>query len=184
MSEPVYKVHSGEDCLAAVPLEPKAIVKLAFRLGRERLAPEWTPLNFTFVPSDSGANVRPDLIVSPPTIAFRASLKEAIFPRPCMQVEFLPVVVGSEDWLSLNCLKTTAHYDRERSIFWRDPFTSSIVFVRALVVTDPSVRDCEIFTLEDSNRATPIVLDSFKRRIESLGLKGLSFEKIGTLEDG
>jgi hypothetical protein len=180
--EQLYKFYPAKSYQSTVPLEPEQVVELGFRYNRESLAQEWTPLSYRFVDSDDGKNLQPSICSQPSTILFRAELLHAIFPSPCVYFEFLPVVVGSENWLSLNCLKTTLQYDPKRSLFMRSPRTADIAFIRKLVVQDPSVRECEIFTLADSNRATLIVLQSFKRRIEELKVGGISFENIGTLE--
>lgn len=114
-------------------------------------------------------------------LVFPSYLALTIFPSPCPELEFLPVQVNGEDWRLLNCLKTTKGYDAEASQFLRGE-GDKIFWVQHLVVTDPSIEECELFTLEDSNRALIFCLPSFKERIEKLGLKGLSFREIGVYE--
>lgn len=180
--DPLYKLHPARSYLSVAPLQPKQVVRLASRYNREKLTHEWVPMSYVFVDSEDGKNLRPSTCWTPPAVLVRAELKREIFPYPCPELEFLPVKVGPEEWLSLSCSKTTSRYDPIRSVFLRDPRTSEIIFIHKLVVQDASVRECEIFTLDDSNRATLIVLESFKRRIEDLQIGGISFERIGALE--
>jgi len=178
--ETLFTVGPAKSYQIALPEAPKAVLALADELTRRRLAQNWTPLRYDLFRSHDGLNLLPDMCFSPPALLFRADLQEEVFPRRCQELEFLPVVVGTSNWLMLNCLKTTRMYDGSRSKFGRD---RQIFFIEHITIKDPSLRECEVFTLEDSNRAWPIVLTSFKRRIERLGIGGIKFREIGVLED-
>jgi hypothetical protein len=89
-------------------------------------------------------------------------------------------LVSGEEWLVLNCLKTTDCYDRERSILYRG-LEGQIFMIIHLVVADVSLEKCEIFVIDDSNRTALFVLPVFVERIARLGLKGIVFKEIGVL---
>jgi hypothetical protein len=83
----------------------------------------------------------------------------------------------------LNCLKTTKDYDPERSRFYRSGPNNQIYMIDYLVIYDPTVELVGLFTLEDSNRASILVTESFVNRINQLGLKGIEFDEIGVLRN-
>lgn len=83
---------------------------------------------------------------------FRADLKAALIPSKCDELEFLPINVAGERWLLMNCLKTVRQFDEAKSQVLRG-LNGDIFMVVNLRVTDPIARDCEIFTLAESNLA-------------------------------
>jgi hypothetical protein len=55
--------------------------------------------------------------------------------------------------------------------------------IEKLTIYDSSLDDCELFTIEDSNRANVFALSSFVERVQRLKLEGLDFKEIGVLWD-
>ena len=148
------------------------------------LKPSWHPLQYTlYAASENEAN-EPDICKCVGAgITFRLNLLGDIFPKKPDEIELLPVLVDSKDWLFVNCLKTTKGYDTNRSKFLRDSEGDKQIFlINYVVVTDASVKDAELFTLEDSNRAWVIATESFVERIKSHKLNGLGFREIGFLD--
>lgn len=186
MSQPLFTLEGANDC--SMPLLEDFLqwkeFDLEFSLNFRSLASLRDKLVFKFDAEATG-EIKPVPDISPSYVSgmllFRSTLMPALFPAPCPDLEFLPIRVAGEDWRLLNCLKTTKGYDAEASKFFRGE-TGQIFFVQHLVVTDPTVAGCELFTLEDSNRAQLYCLPAFKERIEALGLKGLKFREIGYYE--
>jgi hypothetical protein len=158
--------------------------QLLGQLNNRPLAKEWSRLEFVFHTDSKRKRKAPDIstVYISGSIAFRAELKDRIFPSPCGEFEFLPILVSGEEWLILNCLKTTRQVDEKQSEVIRIG-DGPIFMIQKLVVNDLSLEQCEVFTVEDSNRAELIVLPSFKERIETLKLQGLTFREIGYLTD-
>jgi hypothetical protein len=113
-------------------------------------------------------------------IAFRADLKEALFPDASTQLEFLPIMASGKSWLLLNCLQTATNIDPEGSEVMRG-LNGDICFVMKIRVTDPKAQDWDVFTLTDSNRAQLFVTDVFRARVAQLKLKGITFKQIGEI---
>lgn len=115
----------------------------------------------------------------------RSRFVDNVFPSRSNEIEFLPVFVDGEEWMFINCLKVTSGYDEGRSKFMRDGGREKQIFmINHVVVTDASVKEAELFTLDDSNRAWIIATDSFVERVRQLDLRGLGFREIGFLERG
>jgi hypothetical protein len=152
-------------------------------LNRAPLMEGWSVLEFEFAPVDSESLSPPDIstVYLPGVIAFRTDLKEALFPSPCESLEFLPVKVAGIEWTLLNCLKITNQYDSRRSTCLRGA-NKEIFLVQKIVVTDQTLGACGIFTIEDSNRGQLFVLPSVRARVMRLGLQGINFREVGTLE--
>ena len=111
-------------------------------------------------------------------LAFRADVKADLFPRACVGLEFLPITVGAEPWLLLNCLNTVMQFDEKKSSVMRG-MDGGIFMVLKLTVSDPVAPQDELFTLAQSNRSQLFALPSFKSRVERLRLQGISFHRIG-----
>lgn len=152
--------------------------------GWHSLKPAWHPLQYVLYAPKEHEGREPDLCVCDSVgIVLRANLVDDVFPNKPDEIELLPVLVDGKDWLFVNCLKTTKGYDTNRSKFLRDSEGDKQIFlINYVVVTDVSVRDAELFTLEDSNRAWVIATESFVKRIKSHKLNGLGFREIGFLD--
>jgi hypothetical protein len=156
--------------------------------GWKSLRQIWRPLKYTLnlkkTEKRNGAVNHPDICkCNSPGVLFRANLVNEIFPDRIDEIELLPVLVDGEDWLFINCLKTTEFYDKERSKFLRDAGENGQIFmIQHVVVTDSSVKDVELFTIADSNRVWIIATESFVDRIKKIGINGLDFREIGSLE--
>jgi hypothetical protein len=140
-------------------------------------------MDFHFEEIDKRATLRPDActVYYPGVLAFRSTLLEKIFPSPCASLEFLPIHASGEEWTLLNCLKTTSGYDPNDSEVLRGE-SGEIFLIQKLAVADPSVQECEVFTIADSNRAQLIAVPSFVDRMKKGGIQGLSFREIGQLQ--
>ena len=149
-------------------------------INRESLLATWTPIEFKF-DAESKTSVQMSSICTvymSGILAFRADVKADLFPGACVGLEFLPITVGAEPWLLLNCLNTVMQFDEKKSSVMRG-LDGDIFMVLELTVTDPVAPRHELFTLAQSNRSQLFALPSFKNRVEELGLKGISFDRIG-----
>lgn len=153
---------------------------LSASINRESLLAEWTPMEFEVEPVDKKPVQMPSIctVYVPGALAFRADVKADLFPGACVGLEFLPIRVGAEPWLLLNCLNTVMQFDEKKSDVMRG-MDDDIFMVLKLTVTDPVARQHELFTLSQSNRMQLFALPSFKSRVERLRLKGISFRRIG-----
>jgi hypothetical protein len=88
--------------------------------------------------------------------------------------------VGNERWFLLNCLNTLTQFDEGRSHVMRG-MGGDIYMVLKLVVSCLSDKRPELFTLSQSNRMQLFATPSFKKRVEGLRLKGISFHRVGKL---
>ncbi|PWF45024.1 hypothetical protein C7C56_018645 [Massilia glaciei] len=93
-------------------------------------------------------------------------------------LELLPLKVEGKDWKLLNCLNSIDNVDEKRSILHRDD-SGKIFMVQKLVINNLAVDKNEFFTIQDSNRSSIFVIESFVNRVRQLGLKGLQFRHIG-----
>lgn len=153
------------------------------KINRQSLANGWTPLIFRFEAVGKAAVIAPTIcsVYLPGVLAFRAELRDALFPAPCDELEFLPIKVAGESWWLLNCLKSTNGYDARESLLARGD-KREVFMIQRVVVTDDSVRACGVFTIADSNRGQLLVLASVKDRISRSGAQGIDFREIGALK--
>ncbi|WP_426994395.1 hypothetical protein [Methylomonas sp. CM2] len=172
-----------------VPLLVDSKASESYLEGKEwiSLLDSWQPLPFYFYsdPKDirKGWDKRADICAYLEGLFIPQSLLDTIFPAKPPELEFSPVLIDGEDWLLLNCLKTTKDYDPERSKFHRDnDDRRQIYMIDYVVIHDPTVESVGLFTLEDSNRSTLFATQTFVDHIHQLGLKGISFREIGILE--
>lgn len=149
-------------------------------LNFRSMSDDWTPIEFEFYVDDRKGGSCPDITFIVPCLAIRAELKNSIFPLKSDDLEFLPIDVAGEDWLLVNCLRTTDSYDEAKSLLHRDQ-TGRIFLVQKLHVTAPLPENSELFTLDESNRAYTYLLQSRVDRIKNLGLTGLAFKEIGQI---
>lgn len=140
----------------------------------------WTRLHFEFYVGAKERGQCPDITFIVPCLAFRAELKNLIFPVESDELEFLPIVASDEDWLVVNCLRATNCYDEAKSLLHRDP-SGRIFMIQKLVVTAPLPEGSELFTVDGSNRAYTYFVDSLVERIVDLGLNGLTFKEVGRI---
>lgn len=153
------------------------------KVNRQSLAKDWAPLMFRFEAVGKAAVMTPTIcsVYLPGVLAFRADLRDALFPAPCAELEFLPIKVGGESWCLLNCLKSTKGYDARESFMARGD-KGEVFMIQHIVVTDASVRACGVFTVADSNRGQLLVLASVKDRLSKSGAQGIDFREIGVLK--
>lgn len=163
--------------------EPSAWSNVAATINRVSMAGAWKTLEFEFRSFDRSSEERPEitLVYIPGVLAFLADLRPGLFPENCVDVEFLPILVGSERWLMTNCLNMVRDFDDKRSQVMRGG-AGEVYLVLRLHVTDPKAREVEMFTLAESNHSQLFVSASFKARVESLGLRGVTFRQIGETE--
>jgi hypothetical protein len=151
------------------------------QLNTISLLSTWEIRDYEFWTSNDTSDIAiPDISFVRSGLAFRSFLKDKIFPRPCKDLEFLPIRVNGDSWTILNCLKTTSAYDVDESVFYRS-LDNKIFLVNHLVISDSTLSACEVFVLDDSNRATLYALHSLADRINRLGLHGITFKEIGFL---
>lgn len=194
ISNPEFSGGASEDLFAIGPSnthqslllrDPAGWRKLSASLNRESIAAGWTGMEFDFQTIDKKARKVPAICTVYVTgvLALRADVKSELFPDASEGVEFLPITVGAEKWLLLNCLSTVTQFDEEKSQVMR-ALEGDIFMVLKLRVTDPAAQQHELFTLAQSNRMQLFARSSFKRRVEELQLKGVMFQLIGEIAFG
>lgn len=177
----IYSANVVDDCKNILPGEGvPSIVEMQF--NEEPLLKNWCRYQYNMHDFGKGESKVPDIWVISGALAMRADLKDKIFPFKEAGIEFLPIQVGRQDWYIANCLITTDSYDGEQSVVYSGP-EGKIFMIIHLVVTDNSLKNKEIFVLENSNRSTLLMLSPIVERISNLGLKGVSFQEIGYLKD-
>lgn len=178
----IYKIDITNDhfSLLACTEKGRAMQQI---FNTRSLVKDWEKVDFEFKGFNRSGKAKPDIKLLTGGLAFRSELKEAIFPKPCSELEFLPIRASGEDWLVVNCLKTTDLYDQENSVLYSTD-DGEVFMIIHVVVEDPTLEPCEVFVLKNSNRTTLLTLPSFVERIDRLGLKGINFKEIGVLKLG
>lgn len=149
------------------------------RLNRNSVSSSWGAHQAHFY--DPGGKLpAPDITLLIPGFAFRQSVKAVVFPCHPVGVELLDFDVEGEPWVFANSLVSTPDYDQINSKFMRS-IHGQIFFISKLIVVDPKLKDYEVFTISDSNRAYPIFTQRFVRRLEESGLVRMSFKEIGEI---
>ncbi len=159
----------------------KYILGLYGSITQKRLLSSWKIADAQFIDVESKRQPPPNLCLFVGCLILPVKLKKAIFPEETQDIEFLPISISGESWLIANCLRTTQHYDSSQSIVYRSVENNKIFMVARMVVNDPSLEHSEMFTIDDSNRTQIFVHPNFVERIKSLGLRGVNFKEIGTL---
>lgn len=149
-------------------------------LNRSSLVGGEFPNSFDFKQVDEQGVFLPDIctVYIFGALAFRADLKEQLFPNPSKNLEFLPITASGKPWLLLNCLQAVSGIDPDGSTVMRG-LNGEICLVMKLRVTDPQAHEWDVFTLTNSNRAQLFVSSAFVERVKGLKLKGISFQEIG-----
>lgn len=180
--EDIFATQASNGHQSLLLKTPDAWPSIANAINRRSLRDGWAPPEFTFQAVDSRATQVPGIctVYLPGVLAFRADLRSSLFPQESAAIEFLPIVVGKEPWLLLNCLTSAKQIDEQQSQVMRGA-NGEIFMVLKLRVMDPAMRASELFTLADSNRGQLFVRSPFKERVEALRLKGITFQKIGEL---
>jgi hypothetical protein len=180
--EALYTTEPSNQYLTLVLEEAEEWRMLENSINRCSLARSWTPLRFRFEGVGKAAILTPTIctVYLPGVLALRSELRKVLFPAPCDELEFLPIEVGEESWLLLNCLKSTDGYDARESAVMRGA-NGEAFLIQRIVVDDESVRVCGVFTIADSNRGQLVVLASVKDCIVTSGARGIEFREIGLL---
>lgn len=180
--EDLFAIQSSNEHQSLLLSDPEEWRNLSTRLNRISLIDGWTPRSFGFQASSESVVKMPKICTAyvPGVIAFCATEKAALFPGEYEGLEFLPITVGVERWFLLNCLNAVVNFNESRSQVMRSA-DGEIFMVLSLYITDLGDRQCELFTLLRSNRMQIFARSSFKKRVESLGLRGISFRKIGDI---
>ena len=157
-------------------------LNLTSKINRNTLAQTWESLAFDFYKSGRKGVNRPNIstVYFSGVIGFSAYVRASIFSGQLVGIELLPITVGGDDWLVLNCLNTITEFDDDGSEVYADE-SGQIFMINKLRVTEFVPKNVEIFTVAASNRTQLFVKESFKLRVEQAGLKGLSFRCIGEL---
>ena len=142
----------------------------------------WHTFHFEFYRKGKPEAREPDVACVTPGFAFRRDLEGVLFPERNQNIELLPIAVAGQDWFLVNCLNSIREYNESRSILHKDS-TGSIFVVQKLILDKFPVDSEELFTIENSNRSTIFVTESFANRVEHLRLKGLQFKRIGEVSD-
>jgi hypothetical protein len=181
--EVVYATQASNRHLTVVLVNANEWQMLEGKVHRQSLANRWKPLAFRFEAVGKAAVEIPTICTAylSGLLTFRADLRDKLFPAACDQLEFLPITVDRDDWLLLNCLKTTTGYDAHESLMARGE-AGDVFMIQHVVITDGSVRKCGAFTIADSNRAQLLTLASVKDRVRHSGAKGIEFREIGILK--
>jgi hypothetical protein len=127
-------------------------------------------------------------------VCFRRSDSQKLFPTLPADVELLPLRLGDEDWVLLNCLRSATAIDRESSDLWIttlpdlpeykgvQPWISEIRWIN-LVEPWALAERWEVLCVPASTDTMAyrhlVLTDVFVDRVRSLGLRGLDFKHVG-----
>lgn len=177
--ETLFSVQSSNFHQSLLLKDPARVNFLSGAFNRDPLLQTWSSVGFELRTIDKKSAKVPTIctVYISGALAFPAHMKEALFPV-VDGLEFLPINVGNERWLFLNCLNSVKDFDEKESQVWRG-LEGQIFMILELAVTDPRARNLELFTLDGSNHAQLFVRSSFKDRVEKLGLEGITFDRIG-----
>lgn len=64
-------------------------------------------------------------------------------------------------------------------MLYRTPDSNQVLLIIHIIVQDPTVLQCDLFVVKDSNRSSLLTLPFFVERIRRLGLRGITFSEIG-----
>jgi hypothetical protein len=176
----IFTPQVSNDHLSLLPCSTEEWLSVMSMLNTKPLVSGWKPIGFEFKAFRRSGKERPDVTLLGGGLAFRAELKNLIFPSPRPELEFLSIRASGDEWYITNCLKTTKYYDHENSILFRRG-AGTIYMINHIVIEDATLERCEIFVVEDSNRTSLLVLPKFVERIAKLGLRGINFKEIGVL---
>lgn len=178
----IFTFDSNNDYASPVLSDPRDLSKLSSRINFQNLLSGWQPLHFVFEHVGRKKQKIPAIstIYMPGYLALKKDLVPVMFPVLDLMNELLPIFVDEQEWVLVNCLRTAGSFDQQRSDVLRGAGDCAQIFwVNHLVLTDLSVLEHELFTLDGSNRAGLYCLPSFKERVESLGIDEINFQPIG-----
>lgn len=178
--EPIFTVSPSNTHQSLFLQEPANWESLLANLNRTPLLSTWVAPEFCLQTVDKRADKRPDICTAGSVLAVRADLGLALFPAQSSDFELLPAEISGEEWLILNCLKSVKGFEEEGSEVLRG-LNGEVYLVLRLRVTDSVAYQCEAFTLTNSNRAQLFVRSSFRDRIKTLKLRGITLREIGEL---
>lgn len=177
----IYQVGVDEN-YASIILKNIQDIAALDQLHFERKSKSWKTLDFVLsAESKKKKEPMPDVASTAYSLVFRSDLKNALFPEENNDLEFLEVNVSDSKWLLVNCLTSTTKIDERRSSVSRS-ITGQIFAFYNMVVVDPDVSKVPCFAIDGSNRANLFFLDGFVSRFRKLGLNGVEFMEIGSLE--
>lgn len=179
---PLFTIQASNTHQSLLLQDSSSWESIRAKINRSSMVGEWCPPLFDFLQIDKKMVNVPDIctVYISGALAFRAELKERLFPVPSANLEFLPLTVSGKPWLLLNCLQAASSINPERSEVMRG-INGEIFFVIKIRVTDPDARYWEVFTLADSNRAQLFVTDAFRGRVQKHKLKGITFQAVGEI---
>ena len=156
-----------------------SLLVIASKLSRSSLLERWQPIEFDVQDVDKRGIPRPEIaICTSGWFVFPEAVWRKLFPLNQNGLEFLPISVGGQQWLLLNCMNCVEDFDAQNSQVLRG-LSGEICLVLKLHVTDPMARGHEIFTLTSSNRMQLFVTETFRKRVELTGLGGVIFKPVG-----
>jgi hypothetical protein len=179
----IFTFDAHNDYASPILSDSRDLSQLSSRLNFQSLFLGWEPLHFVFEHIGRKKQKIPAIstIYMPGYLALKKDLVSVVFPVLDPVNELLPIFVDEQEWVLLNCLRTATSFDPQRSDVLRDVGErAQIFYVNHLLLTDLSVLEHELFTLDGSNRAGLYCLPSFKERVESLGFDEILFEPIGS----
>jgi hypothetical protein len=180
LSTKIYSIDISNDCKSILPGDSvPPITEMQF--NKNSLLKSWNIYQYELHEFGKKVSKIPDIWIINGALAIRFDLKELIFPTENKGLEFLPILVGGQDWLIVNCMNATDSYSREESVLYSGP-EGQVFMIIHLVITDVLIEQKEVFVLEGSNRATLFMFPSIVERITKLKLNGISFREIGLLK--
>ena len=178
--KPLFTIQASNKHQSLLLRNSEDWASIGAALNRSSLVGGEFPRWFDFKQVDEQGAFLPDIctVYISGALAFRADLKEQLFPSPSKNLEFLPITASGKPWLLLNCLQAVSGIDPNDSTVMRG-LNGEICLVMKLRVTDLQAHEWDVFTLTDSNRAQLFVSSAFVERVQGLKLKGISFQEIG-----
>lgn len=95
--------------------------------------------------------------------------------------EVLPLATDDDIELFVFNVRTVDALDEERSSIMRFPDTNRIMWIKKAIFIPSKIRDLDLFALPHRGTST-YVSDRFVSRVESSGLRGLTFTLVSTID--
>jgi hypothetical protein len=178
----IYKINPSNYYRSLTAIDKATWPKISASINREVFANTLNEAKFEFLEDEFGRSEKPDVtcIYISSALAVDQKFKGELFPTLEAGFELLPINVDGNPWFLLNCRRALDSIDLERSQVMRDAGEGGQIFMITKLIMNMDPGDApELFVLDGSNRAQLYATDSFKERVKTLKLNGITFTQIG-----
>jgi hypothetical protein len=179
----IYEINPSNSYRSLTAIDRATWLKISDSINRETFANTLNEAKFKFLEDEFGGSEKPDItcIYISSALAIDQKFRGELFPTLEAGFEFCRSMLDGNPWFLLNCRKALNSIDLERSHVMRDAAEEGgqiFMITKLIMKADPSDAP-ELFVLDGSNRAQLFAIDSFKERVKTIKLNGITFTKIG-----